>query len=65
MGLGTVTYSYVTNTDRLYQEQRSLTGVSGTFTTTYSYNIKGDLTQMTDPSGRVVNFNYATGGGML
>src|SRR5206468_7683229 len=45
------------------QESRTLTGVSGTFSTGYGYNIKGDLTQLTYPSGRVVNFNYATGGG--
>ncbi len=62
-GLGSVTYGYDSNTDRLTQESRTLTGVTGTFTTGYSYNIKGDLTSMTYPSGRVVNFNYATGGG--
>jgi RHS repeat-associated protein len=62
-GLGSVTYTYDANTDRLSQESRTLTGVSGTFTTAYVYNIKGDLTSMTYPSGRVVNFNYATGGG--
>jgi YD repeat-containing protein len=62
-GLGNVSYTIDTNTDRLTQESRTLTGVTGTFTTGYVYNIKGDLTQMTYPSGRVVNFNYATGGG--
>jgi RHS repeat-associated protein len=40
-----------------------LTGVAGTFTTAYAYNIKGDLTQMTYPSGRVLSLNYQTGGG--
>jgi RHS repeat-associated protein len=60
--LGSVTYSY-DNMNRLTQEQRTLTGITGTFTTGYGYNIKGDLTSMTYPSGRVVNFNYATGGG--
>jgi uncharacterized protein RhaS with RHS repeats len=51
--------------DRLIQEVRTLTtGCSDTgFATGYAYNKKGDLTQMTYPSGRVVNFNYATGGG--
>jgi RHS repeat-associated protein len=60
--VGSVTYTFDTM-DRLTQESRTLTGVSGTFSTSYGYNIKGDLTQMTYPSGRVVNFNYATGGG--
>src|SRR2546422_6256986 len=60
--LGTVAYQYDTR-DRLTQEQRTLTGITGTFTTAYVYNYKGDMTQMTYPSGRVVNFNYATGGG--
>src|SRR2546422_1037450 len=42
-GLGSVSYTYDSNTDKLTQESRTLTGVSGTFTTGYSYNIKGDL----------------------
>jgi len=54
-----VTYQYDTK-DRLTQEQRTLTGVTGTFTTSYVYNFKGDLTQMTYPSGRVVQYNYTT-----
>src|SRR2546422_9930547 len=60
--LGTVTYQYDAK-DRPTQEQRTLTGITGTFTTSYVYNYKGDMTQMTYPSSRVVNFNYATGGG--
>jgi hypothetical protein len=59
--LNYVTYSY-DNMDRLAQESRNLTGI-GTFSTSFGYNIKGDLAQLTYPSGRVVNFNYATGGG--
>src|SRR5437870_9226966 len=61
-GLGTVTYQYDAK-DRPTQEQRTLSGISGTFTTSYAYNYKGDMTQMTYPSGRGVNFNYASGGG--
>jgi RHS repeat-associated protein len=61
-GLGSVTYAFDAM-DRLTQESRTLTGVSGTFSTSYQYNVKGDVTQMTYPSGRVVNFAYATGGG--
>src|SRR5207253_9727061 len=64
--IGTVQYLYDTM-GRLSSEARTLdatkSGVSGTFTTSYAYNTKGDLTQMTYPSGRVMNFNYATGGG--
>lgn len=61
-GLGSVTYNYDAR-DRLTSEARSLTGISGTFSTSYGYNIKGDVTQMTYPSGRVINFGYATSGG--
>src|SRR5437773_1523956 len=61
-GLGIVTYQYDAK-NRPTQEQRTLTGISGTFTTSYVYNYKGDMTQVTYPSGRVLNFNYATGGG--
>ena len=61
-GLGSVAYTYDTM-DRLTQESRTLTGISGTFSTSYVYNVKGDVTQMTYPTGRVVNFGYATGGG--
>jgi hypothetical protein len=60
--VGSVTYQY-DSMDRLTQESRTLTGITGTFTTSYAYNIKGDLSQMTYPSGRVVINNYATGGG--
>ena len=60
--LGTVDYTYDT-VDRLTREQRTLTGLTGTFTTGYGYDRKGNLTQMTYPSGRVVDYNYATGGG--
>ena len=61
-GLGTVDYTYDTM-DRLTREQRALTGLTGTFTTGYAYDRKGNLTQVTYPSGRVVDYNYATGGG--
>jgi RHS repeat-associated protein len=60
--VGSVTYTY-DNMNQPTLESRTLTGISGTFTTSYGHNIKGDLTSMTYPSGRVVNFNYATGGG--
>lgn len=59
--LGSVAYTY-DNMNRLSQESRTLTSI-GTFNTSYGYNLKGDLTTMTYPSGRTVNFNYATGGG--
>jgi RHS repeat-associated protein len=64
--VGSVTYQYDIM-DRLTTETRTFdqtkSGVSGTFTTGYAYNVKGDLTQMTYPSGRVVDFSYAANGG--
>ena len=48
--LGTVSYDYDAM-DRLTLEERTLTGLPGTFTTGYTYNRKGNLTQVTDPSG--------------
>ena len=60
--MGTVRYSYDTM-DRLTREARTLSGLTGTFTTGYGYDRKGNLTQVTYPSGRVVGYNYATGGG--
>jgi len=62
-GLGSVTYAQDPNTDKLTQESRLINGLAGTFSTGYAYNIKGDLTQMMYPSGRVVNLTYNTGGG--
>ena len=60
-GLGTVTYTY-DNMARPTDESRTLTGVTGTFTTEYGYNVKGNLTQAKYPSGRVVDYTYAAGG---
>jgi RHS repeat-associated protein len=60
--IGTLNYDY-DSMSRLTLETRTITGVSGTFTTGYGYNLKGDITSMTYPSGRVVNFTYATGNG--
>ena len=60
-GLGTATYTY-DNMERRIDESRTLTGVTGTFTTEYGYNVKGNLTQATYPSGRVVDYTYAAGG---
>ena len=60
--LGTVSYDYDAM-DRLTLEERTLTGWPGTFTTGDTYDRKGNLTQVTYPSGRSVDYNYATGGG--
>ena len=60
--MGTVDYHYDTM-DRLTREERTLTGLTGTFTSSYVYDRKGNLTQVTYPSGRSVAYNYATGGG--
>ena len=62
-GLGSVAYTYDSKTDKLTQETRTLTDVTGTYSTGFDYNVKGDLTKLTNPSGRLVQFDYATGGG--
>src|SRR5207253_5303356 len=60
--MGAVTYAY-DNMNLLISEQRALSGITGTFITSYSYNKKGDITSLTYPSGRVVNYTYAIASG--
>src|SRR3972149_1490958 len=52
---GTTTYSY-TSKGQIYQEVKTFTGLSGSFTTTYSYDVNGNLTGITYPSGRQVTY---------
>src|SRR5438093_4585412 len=44
-------------------EQSTITGVTGTFTTSYSYDRDGRITQITYPSGRVVQHSYQPSAG--
>jgi YD repeat-containing protein len=48
----------------LVEENVTLDGVSGTFTTAYSYDLGGRLLTVTYPSGRVVTQSYASGSGI-
>jgi RHS repeat-associated protein len=50
-GVGSENYSY-NNLGQLAQLQKVINGT--TYTTSYAYNISGELTQITYPSGRVV-----------
>jgi RHS repeat-associated protein len=54
-GLGTVAYHYDT-LSRMDWEERNFTGV-GTYRLSYSYNLAGQLTSLTNPWGSVVNYS--------
>lgn len=55
-GLGSISYQY-DQLSRLISETRSFTGV-GSFTLSYGYNLAGDLTSITDPSGAQIGYSY-------
>ena len=59
-GLGSVSYQY-NQLSQLQAETRSFTGV-GSFTLSYQYNLAGQLTQVTNPWGVQVGYNYDTAG---
>src|SRR5262249_2933290 len=62
-GVGTRSYSY-DQLSRLTSETQIFTGLSGSFTLTYGYNLTGSLTSLAEPSqfGAVVSYAYdATG----
>jgi YD repeat-containing protein len=62
-GSGSVAYSY-DQLSRLTSESRQFTGLSGAFPLSYSYNLVGGLTSVTDPTGAVVNYAYDKTGRM-
>lgn len=62
-GSGSVTYSY-DRLSRLTSEARQFNGLPGTFNLSYSYNLAGALTSITDPTGAVINYSYDLSGGM-
>jgi len=62
-GAGSTTFTYKSNADLLDTDQRTFTGVTGTITTTYSYDLDGRLTTLTYPSGRSVTYSYQDSGG--
>ena len=53
----TVSYSYDT-ASRLTSETRSFNGVAGSFSLNYTYNQSGQLTEITNPWGVKVGYNY-------
>jgi len=55
-GLGSVSYGY-DQLSRLTSETRAFTGV-GSFILSYSYNLAGELTSLTNPWGSVVGYGY-------
>jgi YD repeat-containing protein len=56
-GMGSATYNY-NQLSRMTSEARTLTGLTGSFTLTYAYNLAGELTSFTDPFGAQVGYNY-------
>ena len=62
-GAGTTTFTY-NSAGQLSSESRTFNGVSGTFTTSYGYDLDGKLQSITYPSGRVVAYSYQSGGGL-
>lgn len=55
-GMGSTSYNY-DQLSRLTSETRSFTGV-GSFTLSYSYNLSGELTSVTDHFGAAVGYTY-------
>ena len=62
-GSGSVTYQY-DQLSRLISETRQFNGLSGSYPLSYSYNLGGELTSVTDPTGAVVNYSYDPTGRM-
>jgi RHS repeat-associated protein len=56
-GLGSVSYVYDT-LSQLTSETRSFTGVTGSFSLTYGYNLAGQLNSITNPWGAQVGYGY-------
>jgi YD repeat-containing protein len=55
-GAGTQTYTY-DELSRMTSETRTISGVTGSFTISYGYQLSGKLKSVTDPFGAVVNYN--------
>jgi YD repeat-containing protein len=56
-GTGSINYSY-DQLSQLTSETRSITGLSNSYTTSYTYGLSGALASITDPSGAQVSYNY-------
>src|SRR6185295_16986339 len=56
-GLGSMSYVY-NALSQLTSETRTFTGVTGTFTLTYGYNLAGQLNSITNPWNAQVGYGY-------
>jgi len=56
-GMGSVTYQY-DQLSRLTSEARQFTGLQGSYTLTYGYNLANQLTNITDPTGAQISYAY-------
>ncbi|HEV7745767.1 MAG TPA: S8 family serine peptidase [Pyrinomonadaceae bacterium] len=56
-GMGGVTYNY-NNLSQLTSEIRTFTGVSGSYSLSYAYNLANELTSMTNQWGATINYEY-------
>jgi YD repeat-containing protein len=56
-GLGAVSYDYNT-LSQLSSETRTFTGLSGSYTLSYGYNLAGQLNSITNPWGAQVGYAY-------
>lgn len=56
-GMGSASYNY-NQLSRMISETRNFTGLSGSFTLNYAYNLVGELSSFTDPFGAQVGYNY-------
>ena len=60
-GTGGISYVY-DSLSRISSETRTFIGVGNQYQISYGYNLAGELTSITDPSGAQVSYNYdATG----
>ena len=62
-GSGSVTYQY-DQLSRLTSETRQFNGRSGSYKLSYSYNLAGELSSITDPTDAIVNYSYDPTGRM-
>jgi YD repeat-containing protein len=56
-GSGSITYSY-DQFARLTSETKQFSGLTGSYALSYIYNLAGELTRVTDPTGAQVNYVY-------
>ncbi|MEA2204181.1 MAG: hypothetical protein QOE77_957 [Blastocatellia bacterium] len=55
-GSGNVSYSY-NALSRLASETRQFSGLSGSYSLNYDYNLMGQLKSVTDPTGAIINYS--------